>query len=586
MKETQHDLPLWDLKDLYETPEKALKDSWDKSMHTMQALCQRVCTMRKDTPYETLSALLKEFDGVCTKVDAARAYAFLYFAQDMTREGAGAFFQNMSERLASVDALSTKVRAHIALFDECYLQGALQVKELGVYNTWFGRLLNAQNHVMSPAEEAQWVERSVVAGDAWRRLAQETLGKMEISCGNETVNLSGALNFLRDGDADVRKRALGGVMSALQNAAPVLTTSFNTIAKDTAIFSQWRKYKGVDSSMHLVNEVADTWVDALRQAVVQSYSRTSHVVMETRAKILGKKTLEAHDISAPFTSNEKNIPWRDSLDLVIGAYDEFDPSMGALLRRMLEEGRLDMAVRKGKEGGAFCYTTPKGPYVLTNYYGRVRDFLTLAHELGHALHGLLSYDLPSVTRSTSLILAEVASLFSEKLCMDYAMRNISVEERKEFLLHYMHDQIFCIQGSISYDQFEKNMHIKRATTELTEDVLCDAWLSARGQFFGNIVQLPKEYGVLWSGIPHFFHTPFYVYSYAFSGLIMHALYKQKSQQNFVEKYKTFLQKGGTMTFHGLRKMFGLTDNPAEFFKDALTSLYDDVEAMKQAAHGS
>ena len=586
MNERQLGLPIWDLTRFYTTPEKALKDSWEESARVMQTLCQKASSLTQETSYETLQKLLEDFNSVCNKVDVARAYAFLYFSQDMTREGAGAFFQNMSEILSSVDALSTKMRAWLALCDAQYLKGALQVQNLQVYHTWFGRLLNAQKHTLSPTEEAQWVERSVVAGDSWRRLAQETLGKMEVSCGDTAVSLNSAMNALRDSNAHTRQQAFDGVITALKGAGPVLATAFNTIAKDTAIFSQWRHYRDVDSSMHLVNEVTDVWVDELRNAVVNSYSRTSHVLMETRAAIMGEKKINAPDINAPFFTNEKDVAWRDSLEWIVSAYDEFDVSMGTLLRKMLDEGRLDMAIRKGKEGGAFCYTTANGPYVLTNYHGRVRDFLTLAHELGHAIHGFLSQDLPGVTRSTSLILAEVASLFSEKLCMNYAMKQVSDKEKREFLVHYVSDQILCIQGSISYDQFEKKMHIKRASTELTEDVLRCAWLDARGQFFGDSVKLPEEYGVLWSGIPHFFHTPFYVYSYAFSGLIMHSLYKQKEHPNFVERYKTFLQKGGTMTFHDLRLLFELTDNPAEFFKEALTSLYDDVEAMKCAVHGS
>ena len=577
-------LPVWDLTRLYATPEDALQDSWGDSERVMQDLCKKASAITENTPYLTFKMLLEELNVVANKVDSARAYSFLYFSQDMTREGSGAFFQNMSEKLVGIDAMSSTVYAYLSLCDVDYLQGAIDNPDFAMYHVWFNRLLAAQKHTLSPEEEAQWVERSIVASGAWRRLAQETLGKVEVLCDEKTVSLNSAMNFLRDSKEGVRQQALSGIVSALQSSSSVMSTAFNAIVKDTAIFSQWRSYPDVDSYMHLVNEVSSDWVDELRRCVVGSYSRTSHELMRVRASVLGQKTLEAHNVSAPMSGSEKDIPWHDSLDWVLGAYDEFDPSMGALLRTMLDEGRLDMAIRKGKEGGAFCYMTPEGPYVLTNYHSRARDFLILAHELGHAIHGFLSADVPNITRRTSLILCEVASLFSEKLCMNYAMRQASPEERRALLLSYVSDQIFCIQGSISYDQFEKNMHVKRRSTELTGDVLCQAWLDARGSFFGDNVHLPEEYGVLWSGIPHFFHTPFYVYSYAFSGLIMHSLYRQKEQEGFVDKYKAFLQKGGRMTFDGLRELFGLNNNPNDFFKDALTSLYDDVDAMKRAVH--
>ena len=578
---SNNNLPVWDLTRMYAAPERALADDWGHYAQEARGLCARAAECVRSKSLEDIKGILEDCDAIARKVDVARAYSYLYFSQDMLRENAGAFFQNMSEKLSDIDSVFVQIYTLFARSDASYLESLLDNADLSVYSQWVKRLLKAQPHTLEPMVEAQWVERSVVAGDAWRRLAQETLGKMEVVVGESATSLSGAMHKLRDADRKVREKALQGTIAALLKAESTLTFSFNTIAKEGTISSKWRGYKDVDSAMHQTNDTESEWVDALRTAIVQSYPKTSNELMNFRAAVLKVDTLEACDIHAPLLQEGDDLSWEESLQWIVGAYDELDPELGHYVRRMIDEWRLDMALRKGKEGGAFCYGTPEGPYVLTNYRCGVRDFLTLAHELGHAVHHFLSKDLPVATFRTSLILAEVASLFSEKLCIDYVLKHVTPEKKKLFMVHYVTDHILCVQGSINYDQFEKSMHVMRAETELTPDVLTKEWLKVRQQFFGERVSLPQEYGTLWSAIPHFFHTPFYVYSYAFSGLIMRALYSKKQESDFAEKYKMFLKEGGKMTFASLRTLFDLEETPQTFFKSSLVSLYDDVALLRR-----
>jgi len=578
-------LPEWNLKHLYATPESVLSpDMWSDMHTTINALCADLQAMDQAGFQQGFADFMQQYNGVLSELYLARAYAYLYFAQDTTRDGVGVFFQNVMEKAAEIDAVVARISSHIALRDEKELRQLLKSDEVFEYHRWLQRLVEMQPHVLSPETESQWVERSVVAGDAWKRLAEETQSKLEVCVGTETTNLENAYSMLRDADAQVRRKALDGLTDALKSAQSLLTQSFNAIAKDHAIASRWRRYDHIDDAMHQDNDVDGAWVDALRACVRESYAQTSHAVVNMRQHIIGGDTLAVSDLAAPLMG-QSPLDWEQALTWVIEAYSDFDFALGEKLICMRREGRLDMVLRRGKTGGAFCYATPKGPYVLTNYHGRFRDFLVLAHELGHALHGLLSQHLPIVAFRTSLVLAEVASLFSEKLCVDYLLKKCATpDEQKRYMAHYVNDQVMCIQGSISYDCFEKKMHLLRQETELTSDVLCQNWVDVRQEFFGPGTTLPDTYGVIWGAIPHFFHTPFYVYSYAFSGLIMHAIYAQKGQPNFVDRYTHFLQSGGKMDFHTLRALFELSDDPKTFFRQALQSLYADVRSLEQLVY--
>ncbi|MCY4413430.1 MAG: M3 family metallopeptidase [Alphaproteobacteria bacterium] len=582
MKDTYN--PEWNLTTIFSTPDTLLKEEfWSGLSQKMGHVLKRLDEISTNSSHNDFKAFLDELDAVLSVNAQVRAYAYLRFSQDMAKEGVGEFFQNVNERNTALDAQSAQVFTRLACLPTDYLESVLKNPLLADYEEMLQQMIDAKPHTLSPSEEAQWVERDVTAGGAWKRLAQETLGSTRVQIDDQTLSLSETSNLMRDRDEAIREKSLKGMMKALSANVPVMTTAWNAVMKDHAISNQWRKYKSPDAAMHMHNRVDDAWVNALHESVIASFPSTSHELFRLRAQCLGKATLEVHDLQAPMVENLETISFFQSMEWVKGAYAGFyDPAVD-YIERMLKEGRLDAALRPSKEGGAFCYTIPKkGPFVLTNHHGSFRDALCLFHELGHALHGFYASNLPAVSSHSSIILAEVASLFSEKLCLEHMMQvSDNKEQKKYYFASYMSDQLRCIQGSITYSRFEKRMHTMREKTEVSSAVLQESWREFHQDCFGASTHLPEQYGLMWSAVPHFFHTPFYVYSYAFSGLIVHAIWKKRKEQGFVERYIEFLSKGGTISFEGMRAMFDLPNDPQEFFAQALESLQEEMTQLKK-----
>ena len=575
-------LPEWDLSTLSANPQIMLDEKyWDDLEVVCDQLFQEISELGEDMSYQQLTVWLEKQDQVICKAHNARVYAYLLFSQDTQKEGSASFYQTISEFVAQIDAAVGEMTAFLGKMSESYIKGAMTYVGLEAYQTFFGRLLAQRAHMLSPTEERQWVERAVTARDNWQRLAEESSSRVRVAIDGEDVPLDAAWNMLRDSDEDKRKSAYLGLVEAVSKEQFLMSYVYNAILKDCSLSNEWRDYDGVDDERHLANDTTAEWVDALRNVVRASYAQTSHKMNEIRLRVRGEKNLSMWNVTAPLVQTQSDVRFEQAFEWVRDAYQAFDPEMGDLVQKMRDEKRLDMALRPSKVGGAYCYPTPRsGAYVLCNYYGRMRDVLTLAHEIGHAIHSLLSQNLPAVTSSTSLVLSEIASLFSEKLCIDHILnQGVDVNLKKEVLSSYLQDQVGCIQGSINYDQFEKQMHMDRVAGEVSQEKLQYTWQQVRQEFVGPNVEVPQEYGVIWSVVPHFFHTPFYVYAYAFSALCMHKIYTLKDTDGFVEAYKGFLSAGGCMTFDKMRNHFQFSEGPSSFFQDAIKALCEDVQRL-------
>jgi oligoendopeptidase F len=365
----------------------------------------------------------------------------------------------------------------------------------------------------------------------------------------------------------------------------------NTLAKDKEISDRWHGFKDIADSRHLSNRVEGEVVDALAAAVKAAYPRLSHRYYKMKAKWLGMEQLNYWDRNAPLPETPSQIvSWDEARDTVLSAYHGFAPEMADIARDFFEKGWIDAPVKPGKAPGAFAHpTVPSAhPYVLVNYLGKPRDVMTLAHELGHGVHQVLAGDQGALMCSTPLTLAETASVFGEMLTFRALLAKTKDKaERKAMLAQKVEDMINTVVRQIAFYEFERRLHTARKDGELTSDQIGEIWLSVQGESLGPAIKISEGYEAWWSYIPHFVHSPFYVYAYAFGDCLVNSLYAvyQNAEEGFQGRYFELLKAGGTKHYAELLKPFGLDATDPSFWDKGLSmieGLIDELEALDRA----
>jgi oligoendopeptidase F len=432
-------------------------------------------------------------------------------------------------------------------------------------------------------------EQSVVGATAWNRLFDETIISLKFNINKKDLSLEEVLNQLTDANRKNREKAAKSLSKVLEKNITLFSRITNTLAKEKSIEDKWRKFPNPQFSRHLTNDVEEEVVKALRDSVVDSYSKTSHRYYKLKAKWLGLKKLEIWDRNAPLPKNEeKIISWVEARDIVTSAYTEFDPRMDELIQPFFDKGWIDAAVKPGKAPGAFSHPTVTSvhPYILLNYLGKPRDVMTLAHELGHGVHQSLSSAQGEILASTPLTLAETASVFGEMLTFQ-KMLSVNKNEinRKQLLAGKVEDMINTVVRQISFYDFECRLHHNRKMGELTPDQISKIWLDVSKESLGPSFNYMNGYENFWAYVPHFIHSPFYVYAYAFGDGLVNALYStyQSGIFHFEDKYFELLSAGGSKHHSELLKPFGLDASNPAFWSKGLTlisSMIDELEALE------
>ena len=410
----------------------------------------------------------------------------------------------------------------------------------------------------------------------------------------EPLTLEPALNLLSDENPKKRKASAEALAKVFTEKIRLFTFITNTLAKDKSISDNWRSFKGVADRRHLANRVEAPVVDALVATVRSAYPRLSHRYYQMKAKWLGMDQLNFWDRNAPLPEQpQRTIPWSEAKKTVLGAYSEFTPDMAKIATQFFEHNWIDAPVRPGKRPGAFSASTVPSvhPYVLLNYLGKPRDVMTLAHELGHGVHQWLARDQGALLAPTPLTLAETASVFGEMLTFKKLLSQSADKiERKAMLAQKVEDMLNTVVRQIAFFTFEQKVHESRREGELTADQLNEIWLEIQRESLGPAFKIKNGsgYEVFWAYIPHFIHSPFYVYAYAFGDCLVNSLYGlyQESHPGFVEKYFELLKAGGSKHHSELLAPFGLDARDPEFWikgVSVIESMIDELEAMDQAA---
>jgi oligoendopeptidase F len=462
---------------------------------------------------------------------------------------------------------------------------------LAHYKPWIEDLRKDKPFQLDDKIEQLFHEKSVTGRSAWNRLFDETVASLRFTVRGEELPIEPTLNKLQDSDESVRKDASDALAKTFKANLRTFTLITNTLAKDKEISDRWRGFEDVADSRHLANRVEREVVEAMVSAVREAYPRLSHRYYALKAKWFGKDKLDHWDRNAPLPKVEqRTIPWNEARDTVLSAYSAFSPRMADIAQRFFDESWIDAPTRPGKAPGAFAHpTVPSAhPYVLLNYQGKPRDVMTLAHELGHGVHQVMAGPNGALMAPTPLTLAETASVFGEMLTFRRLLDQTTDRvQRKAMLASKVEDMINTVVRQIAFYSFERKVHLERRNGELTADKLCELWMSVQDESLGPAIRLGPGYESFWTYIPHFIHSPFYVYAYAFGDCLVNSLYGvyERSNEGFVDRYFALLSAGGTKHYSELLSPFGLDASDPSFWQIGLSMierLIGELEAMEQA----
>jgi oligoendopeptidase F len=581
------DLPTWTLTDLYDSPDSPqIGADLARAEADARAFASSYAGRLAGLSGEGLAGAIGEYERIEETLGRVLSYAQLLFAADSTDPAIGRFSQSMNERVTAISSDLIFFTLELNRIDDAALEQKLASPLLAPWRPWLTDLRVFRPHQLDDRLEKLLHEKEVTGRTAWSRLFDETVAGMRVKVGGEDLTVSDALNKLSDRDRTVREAAGRGIGAAFAERIKLFSLVTNTLAKDKEIIDTWRHFPRPESYRNRANMVEDEVVDALVAAVVADYPRLAHRYYLLKAKWLGLPKLAYWDRNAPLPQDEdREIAWVDAKTRVLDAYGKFSSTLAEIAGRFFDRAWIDAALRPGKAGGAFCHPTVPSvhPYVLMNYHGRARDVMTLAHELGHGVHQTLAAEQGYLRAGTPLTLAETASVFGEMLTFRALLDAERDPVRRRVLLAgKVEDMLNTVVRQIAFYRFEQKLHAERRGGELVPERIGELWLDVQRESLGPAFDFTPDYRVYWSYIPHFIHSPFYVYAYAFGDCLVNALYAvyESGHPDFERKYLDMLRAGGTRRHKELLAPFGLDASDPAFWKrglDVIAGFIDELE---------
>lgn len=586
------DLPEWDLTDLYPSMEsKELEADLERMTSACAAFAKRYEGRLAELDGDGLAAAIAEYESFDQVLGRVMSYAGLLYTQNTQDPARAKFMSDCQTRVTEISTPLVFFTLELNRLEDARLDKMLAESEtLARYRPWLERLRSFRPYQLSDELEKFLHDQSVVGASAWNRLFDETIAGMsfDVEGEPEPLGLEATLNLMSDRDRSRREAGAHAVAHAMSDNLRLFSRITNTLAKEKEVEDRWRKLPTPEYSRHLANHVEPEVVDALRKAVQNAYPRLSHRYYALKAKWLGLDQLEYWDRNAPLPdSDDRVIPWEEARATVLGAYAEFSPRMAELAEPFFDRGWIDAPVRPVKAPGAFSHSTVTDvhPYVMMNYLGKPRDVMTLAHELGHGVHQRLAAAQGELLSRTPLTLAETASVFGEMLTFQRMLSEApDARIRKAMLAGKVEDMINTVVRQIAFYEFELRVHAARREGELTSDQICEIWMAVQAESLGPAINLPDEYRTFWAYVPHFIHSPFYVYAYAFGDGLVNALYAvyEQADSGFQDRYFDLLRAGGTLHHSQALAPFGLDATDPAFWDQGLGvigRMIDELEAM-------
>ncbi|AWZ18790.1 Oligoendopeptidase F [Roseovarius sp. AK1035] len=583
-------LPEWDLSDLY-TSEKA--PELKRDLDWLHSACAEFAT-DYEGKLATLDAAgllecIRRDEAISTTAGRIMSYAGLRYYQLTTDGGRAKFMSDCQEKVTNSTTPLVFFSLELNRLDEGALTAMYaENADLARYKPVLDRIRAMKPYQLSDELE-KFLHDLGVVGDAWERLFDETIAGLTFTVDGDDLTIEGTLNLLTEQDRSKRESAARELARVFGENIRTFARVHNTQAKEKEVIDRWRKMPTAQTGRHLSNDVEPEVVEALRNAVVAAYPKLSHRYYELKRKWLGLERMQVWDRNAPLPMEATRlVDWDEARDTVMGAYAAFDPRMADLAQPFFERGWIDAGVKPGKAPGAFAHptVTTVHPYVMLNYLGKPRDVMTLAHELGHGVHQRLAADQGELLSSTPLTLAETASVFGEMLTFRRMLAGAQTQaERKVLLAGKVEDMINTVVRQIAFYDFECKLHAARREGELTPDDINALWMSVQAQSLGEAFDFMDGYETFWAYIPHFIHSPFYVYAYAFGDGLVNALYAvyEENPDGFQDKYFDLLKAGGSKHHKELLAPFGLDASDPAFWDKGLSmisGMIDELEAME------
>ena len=585
-------LPRWDLSDLYASTadpliEADLRRAAGAAAEFAASHRGRLATLDP----VGLAAAIAEYERIEEILARLGSYAGLQFATDSTDSERARFAQGVNERITEASTSLVFFSLELNELGDDHLEALLAAETaLSRWQPFLRDLRVFRPHQLSPEIEQVLHEKEVTGRAAWSRLFDETIAGLRVPLDDERLTVNAALDLLSSPDRARRARAAAAIGETFAGNIKLFSLITNTLAKDKAITDCWRHYARPCSARNRQNMVEDEVVDALVSAVSADFPRISHRYYGLKADWLGLDRLQHWDRNAPLPQDrDQSISWNEARDRVLGAYDAFDPEIGAIGRRFFDNAWIDAAPVAGKSGGAFAHPTVPSvhPYLLVNYHGRARDVMTLAHELGHGVHQILAAQQGYLQSATPLTLAETASVFGETLTFRSVLDAETDADRRRILLAgKVEDMLNTVVRQVAFYQFETALHDARRGGELVPEQIGRIWLDVQRASLGPAFEFTPDYAVYWSYVPHFVHSPFYVYAYAFGDCLVNALYStfEGGHPDFRRKYLDLLRAGGTRRHRELLAPFGLDASDPQFWKrglDVISGYIDELAEFKR-----
>ena len=584
------DLPEWDLTDLYsgeDAPELKRDLDWleqactsfaadyEGKLADLDAAGMLECVLRNEKISQIAGRLM--------------SYAGLRYYQQTTDADRAKFMGDLQEKITNFTTPLVFFTLELNRLEDDHLNGLMDANDdLARYRTVFDRIRAMKPYQLSDELE-KFLHDLGVVGDAWERLFDETIAGLTFTVDGEEMGIEETLNLLQEQDRAKREAAARELASVFKDNIRTFARVHNTQAKEKEIVDRWRGMPTPQTGRHLSNDVEPEVVEALRNAVVAAYPRLSHRFYELKRKWLGLDRMQVWDRNAPLPMEDNRIvSWDEAERTVMEAYADFDPRMSEIATPFFRKGWIDAGVKPGKAPGAFAHPTVTNvhPYVLLNYLGKPRDVMTLAHELGHGVHQVLAAGQGEMLSQTPLTLAETASVFGEMLTFRRMLDKAETQDQRKVLLAgKVSDMINTVVRQIAFYDFECKLHDARRGGELTPDDINALWMSVQGESLGPAFDFMDGYETFWAYIPHFVHSPFYVYAYAFGDGLVNALYAvyEAGEPGFQDKYFDMLKAGGSKHHKELLAPFGLDASDPAFWDKGLnmiSGLIDELEAME------
>lgn len=593
MAKEKKTLPVWDLSDLY------------SSIHAQEIDLDRIKAQADAESFyadyfgkvETLAAddlagAIARYEQLSDALGKLGSYAQLVYAGDMTNPENAQFYQNISESLTDISSKTLFFGLSINRIDESAMKKMLSSsKKLKHYAPWLRDVRALKPYQLSDEIEQILHDKSVTGHAAWCRLFDETLAQMRFPLDGQKLSNAEIFDLMSSKHADVRKKAAKVIGATLEKHAHVFTLITNTLAKDKDIEDKWRGFKEPISARNVSNQVEDEVVETLLTTVRKNYHRLSHRYYAVKAGWLGDDKLNYWDRNAPLPQDDDTLyTWDEAVELILGAYAAFSPELARIGKEFFDKNWIDAPVRAGKSPGAFAHpTVPSAhPYLLVNFQGKTRDVMTLAHELGHGVHQVLSAGQGALMADTPLTLAETASVFGEQLVFQEILRREKNKERRKILIAgKVEDMLNTVVRQVAFCTFEQRIHAERKQGELTTVRIGEIWLDVQRESLGPALKFKKPYSFYWSYIPHFIHSAFYVYAYAFGDCLVNALYARYQQEaaqgkatDFEKNYLTMLRAGGTLRHKELLAPFAIDITDAGFWQQGLDIIAGYIDELE------